>query len=254
MYSVGRADCSITQRLMSRIRVARAGRELGEYTEDQVRLYLASGNLVPGDYGWQAGMTGWKTLSEMGYSAVQASAPPPPPGITSAPPNIPVSASVPRGGIQPRGSYIRESMARDEILLYEGSVSWAGFVTLLICCGFFVTIFGLIALRTSASPVIVVYAGLFSAMYCYINYLMLSAIELGVTNRRVIAKTGIISREIIEVRNDKIEGVQIKQPMLGRAFDFGTVIIRGSGQTEVPLQFISDPLAFRRAVDEVARR
>jgi hypothetical protein len=33
---------------MKRVRVARAGKELGEYTEDQVRQYLASGNLVPG--------------------------------------------------------------------------------------------------------------------------------------------------------------------------------------------------------------
>ena len=237
---------------MKRIRVARAGKELGEYTEDQVRQYLASGNLVPGDYGWTSGMTGWKTLSELGYSAATASAsPPPPPGGQGA--GAPVNPRVTLRSIQPRGSYIRESMARDEVLLYEGKVSWAGFYVLMaflcspmcICIPF--------TISTHSPDLLIIYSFIV-LVFLYAAYLSLSSIELGITNRRVIAKIGIISRKAIEVRNDKIEGIQIDQSIFGRMFNFGSVTVRGSGQTEVPIPAISDPLAFRRAVDEVAGR
>jgi hypothetical protein len=236
---------------MKRVRIARAGKELGEYTEDQVRQYLASGNLVPGDYGWVSGMTGWKTLSELGYLAATDSPPPPPGGQGSG---APVNPRVTLRGIQPRGSYIKESMARDEVLLYEANVSWAGFYALLTVFGTILAIVSALSRASHSSGESVGFVAVVGGLTCLIVYVSLSATELGVTNRRVIAKIGVISRKAIEVRNDKIEGIQIDQPILGRIFNFGSVTVRGSGQTEVPLHAISDPLAFRRAVDEVAGR
>jgi hypothetical protein len=195
-------------------------------------------------------MTGWKTLSELGYSAATNSPPPPPGGQGSG---APVNPRVTLRGIQPRGSYIKESMARDEVLLYEANVSWVGFyialaflcAPLCICIPF--------TISTHSPDLLIIYSfGIL--VFLYAAYLSLSSIELGITNRRVIAKMGIISRKAIEVRNDKIEGIQIDQSIFGRMFNFGSVTVRGSGQTEVPVPAISDPLAFRRAVDEVAGR
>lgn len=250
---------------MDRIRIARGGKELGEYTEEQVRLYLSSGNLVGGDHAWRAGMSGWKTLEELGYLSTGANPPPPPPppppptsrGSSATTPQGRAGSSLPRRGIQPRGEYIRESMGRDEVLLYEGKVSRVSFVARLIFCVILIlptVLFLLLESPRGSAMYFLLFIVAMPATALFLYFMKLSATELGVTDRRVIAKVGLFSREILEVRNEKIEGVQIEQSFFGRMFNYGTLTIRGSGQTEVPISNIVDPLAFRRAVDDVTRR
>lgn len=70
---------------MERFRIARAGKEIGEYELTVIREYLALGNLVPSDHAWKEGMAGWKTLAELGIVAAAKAAPPPPPVPTAAP-------------------------------------------------------------------------------------------------------------------------------------------------------------------------
>ena len=53
--------------------------------------------------------------------------------------------------------------------------------------------------------------------------------ELAVTNKRVIAKVGIISRATIEQRLEMVDSVQVKQGIIGRLLGAGSVGIRGAG-------------------------
>jgi uncharacterized membrane protein YdbT with pleckstrin-like domain len=69
--------------------------------------------------------------------------------------------------------------------------------------------------------------------------------EFAVTDRRVIYKTGLFSRDTLEMNLSKVESVDVKQPFLGRIFGFGTVILRGTGATREPIYHIADPLTFR---------
>ncbi len=69
--------------------------------------------------------------------------------------------------------------------------------------------------------------------------------EIAVTDRRVIYKRGLIRRYTIEINNDKIESVDVDQTVLGRIFNYGTVVIRGTGSAIEPLCNIDDPLHFR---------
>jgi hypothetical protein len=59
---------------MPMIHVARDGAKLGEFTLEQIREGLGTGQFRPTDLGWQSGMADWRPLSEF-VSA--ASAPPP---------------------------------------------------------------------------------------------------------------------------------------------------------------------------------
>lgn len=70
--------------------------------------------------------------------------------------------------------------------------------------------------------------------------------ELAVTNKRVIAKTGLIRRNTIEMFLSKVESVHVEQSVLGRIFDFGTVMISGTGVHNAPFRGISQPLLFRK--------
>ena len=64
----------------------------------------------------------------------------------------------------------------------------------------------------------------------------------GVTDRRVIYKSGLLSRHTIEMNRDKVESVDIDQSLLGRIFGYGTVVVRGTGSSLVLIRNIGDPL------------
>jgi uncharacterized membrane protein YdbT with pleckstrin-like domain len=72
--------------------------------------------------------------------------------------------------------------------------------------------------------------------------------EFAVTNRRVIVKVGFISRRTIEINMSKVESVEVNQDIFARLFNYGTIVVIGTGGTKEPFALIDDPLAFRRAV------
>lgn len=71
--------------------------------------------------------------------------------------------------------------------------------------------------------------------------------ELAVTSKRIIAKFGFIRRSTVELRHDKVESLQVEQGIVGRIFDFGSIVVTGSGGTHAPIPFIAHPLRFRSA-------
>lgn len=75
--------------------------------------------------------------------------------------------------------------------------------------------------------------------------------DLGVTNRRVIAKFGLIRRTTIEQRIQKIESIRIEQGILGRICNYGTIAVHGTGGATTPIPLVADPLAFKRAVESI---
>ena len=74
--------------------------------------------------------------------------------------------------------------------------------------------------------------------------------EFAVTNKRVIIKVGWIKRRSLETLLTKVEGIEVIQGIWGRVFDYGTIIITGTGGSKEPFERIGAPLIFRRKVQE----
>jgi len=85
------------------------------------------------------------------------------------------------------------------------------------------------------------------ALFC-IGLLKRNATEMAVTNKRVIAKTGLADRRTIEILLSRIESVVVDEPALGRILGYGTVIVRGTGGTPEVFEKIYHPLQFRQQV------
>lgn len=83
-----------------------------------------------------------------------------------------------------------------------------------------------------------------------IAFIRIKSTELAVTTKRVIVKHGFIRRSTIEINLSKVESIQVTQSLLGRMFDFGTLVIAGTGASHAPLEGIAEPLAFRKAFVE----
>ncbi len=76
------------------IHIARDGAKLGEFTLEQVREGLGTGQFRPTDLGWQSGMTDWRPLSEFVGAAAAPGAVPALPIATTG-----VSAATPGAGL-----------------------------------------------------------------------------------------------------------------------------------------------------------
>jgi uncharacterized membrane protein YdbT with pleckstrin-like domain len=76
--------------------------------------------------------------------------------------------------------------------------------------------------------------------------------EIIVTSRRVIYKTGFISRNTVEMNLDKVESVLVQQSLVGRMFDYGAVVIRGVGAGLEPIRNIGAPLMLHRHISAQA--
>ncbi len=72
--------------------------------------------------------------------------------------------------------------------------------------------------------------------------------EFAVTNKRVIVKVGLVNRHTLELVLAKIETVGVDQGVLGRIFNYGTIIVTGTGGTKEPFKDIANPLGFRKQV------
>ncbi|MGH8233792.1 MAG: PH domain-containing protein [Rhodanobacteraceae bacterium] len=81
------------------------------------------------------------------------------------------------------------------------------------------------------------------------QWLWLRGIEQAVTNRRVVRKTGIVSRQTTELRLASIETVDLRQSVWGRVFGYGNVEITGRGETAMVLHRIAHPIEVKRDIE-----
>jgi len=70
-----------------------------------------------------------------------------------------------------------------------------------------------------------------------------------VTNRRVIAKTGLIRHRTLELLLTKVESIDVSQPIMGRILNYGTITFVGTGGTRESVHNIFGPMEIRKRID-----
>lgn len=50
-------------------------------------------------------------------------------------------------------------------------------------------------------------------------------VELAVTNKRVVGKVGVLNTQSLDSPLNKVQNASVKQPLFGKIFNYGTVII-----------------------------
>lgn len=149
----------------------------------------------------------------------------------------------------------------DEKPIFLTTLHWVVYVH-----GLVITLFAL-ALRIAARPLIEHFMGtefadtyarplsyvilgvtVFGCFVLFGAFIRQAAFALMVTNRRVVAKYGIVSRATFEMVLSKIEGANIDQSMTGRMLGYGNILIKGVGDSFAPVYCISDPEKFQNAL------
>src|SRR5262245_51100037 len=133
-------------------------------------------------------------------------------------------------------SYVEGALVKDENIVHVGHISLWSLSHLFVLGVILLPVFGV---------------GLVLLVMAYVKY---KTTELAITSKRVIAKFGFISRRTVEININKVESVQVDQGILGRIFNYGTLVISGAGDPQAPIPGISEPMAFRRAFIEAQDR
>jgi len=151
-------------------------------------------------------------------------------------------------------SYVSEVLQPNETVRYEGSLHWIIYLPGIVLLAFGIAgLLGVLTLAHDAhgyriySTIVYVALGI-GALHLFSAWLKQWTTEIAVTDRRVIYKTGLVSRRTVEMNMDKVESVDVTQDIFGRIFNYGTVLIRGTGASLEPLSTIATPLALRNAI------
>lgn len=155
--------------------------------------------------------------------------------------------------------YIQSTILKNEKLIFWTRPHWIIFfpaVVSFLAALFFIYYgprLGLIGLRLfnlEIYQLIALIAFLFGVYGCISGYITYQTSEYGITDRRVLMKTGWIRRNSLEIFLDKIEAVRVNQSILGRILNYGTIVIVGTGGTEDPFYSVPNPLEFRKRVQQ----
>ena len=117
------------------------------------------------------------------------------------------------------GTYVNNNLIKDEHIEFETTYHWIIFCNLRALFTLFI------------APLLDRYAD-----------------EFAVTNKRVIVKTGLISRKTLEMNLSKIESVNVDQSIFERLLGYGTITIIGTGGTKESFLNIVEPLLFNITV------
>lgn len=239
------------------------GREIGPYTESEIRTRLNSGAIALSDLAWHEGATDWKPLSSFDqFAPVSRQAPPPLPFTVgpvpppSPPPANPSPANPPSPppALDPNsvGPYTRVTLQADERPLHKTTIHWMVLLVPFFGALFFFIIIVPICMFASWKGYYVAWLLLLIPLGIIASaVLSVKTSELVITDRRVLIKVGFIQRQTFEMFISKIESVAVVQGMIGKMLDYGTVEIRGTGGSSQSFATIAAPLQFRDAIQLV---
>jgi uncharacterized membrane protein YdbT with pleckstrin-like domain len=121
-------------------------------------------------------------------------------------------------------SYVASVLIPGETIEYESRISWVGYIP------------GIVLLIIPPLGVVLL----------LLQWIRRVTTETAITNRRLIFKTGFVSRTAIDVERGRIETVALKQSVFGRILNYGTVTVHGTGIGEIVLSGMDEPVELRR--------
>ena len=132
-------------------------------------------------------------------------------------------------------------------VVYQARLHWILFVWPLLllllglCLGFSFVSFREVGLMTV----------LIAIAWGFLMWLTYQFSSLTIKERRVILRSGILVRQTIDIPLTKIESIDIRQSILGSLFQYGSLLITGTGGTRQWMGYVAKPLTCRRHIEQL---
>lgn len=142
------------------------------------------------------------------------------------------------------GNYVESNLLNGETIVYEAKYHW-----MIWAPAFLLSMAWMFAVSReegfTGNNLLAV--GICSLLAFLATYLKLITDVMAITNKRLILKTGLISRNTFELQLSQVETIRVKQSVFGRLLGYGTIVVRGTGSSSDKVSFISNPIDFRNA-------
>ncbi|MCB1783349.1 MAG: PH domain-containing protein [Alphaproteobacteria bacterium] len=137
----------------------------------------------------------------------------------------------------------RMLVSGEEVLLVgklHGAIYWKPVVILLFAMfvSLYVPMFGLIF-------------GFVGLISLCITVLIQHYLLLAVTNKRVLARYGLLQMDVVDIRLSKIESIDLERMLPGHLFGYANVVVMGTGQRVIRIPYIANAESFRRFYNEM---
>lgn len=153
--------------------------------------------------------------------------------------------------------HIPQHLVPGERIIYEGKLHWTVIVLMTLV---FIPTFQFVAclsplIFTRGSMDLSCLFGVIALVLAPLSAVMVrESVEYALTDRRVIKKTGLIGRNFRELPLDKIETIEVNEPLIGRILGYKDLVITGTGGSRLPILRIADAEDLRRLLMESLSR
>jgi len=149
-------------------------------------------------------------------------------------------------------NYIKKTIMPDEKVLYLARVHPALYLSMVPYFLIFEIFAYVFIIVFELGDLVPISKLLFGAPFLVFvqSWITITTTELALTDKRVIAKTGLLSQQSIELNLSKVESVEVKQSLFGRMLNYGTITVKGTGGGAAPAPGIASPFEFRKSVQQ----
>jgi uncharacterized membrane protein YdbT with pleckstrin-like domain len=159
-------------------------------------------------------------------------------------------------------SYVESNLVPGEVLIYETRLHWIVMLWhMILGClllglpGVLLLYYALTQTGIEIKTLHIIEGGGVALLVSGVVAILMgmvrrNATEMAVTNRRVVVKTGLVSRKTIEMLLNKVESIEVSETPFGRMLGYGTIVLIGTGGTPEPFHKVAHPLEFRSQVQQ----
>lgn len=135
-------------------------------------------------------------------------------------------------------NFINSSLTKDEKVIFIYKLHWIVWLKVI-----FLFLFGLLTLPF--------FIGIFFLIASITSTLAIIGTEYGITNKKIIGKTGFIFRKNIDLRLNRVESVILDQGIFGRMFGYGHVVFNGTGSGKNGFLFVENPMLVKNQINQI---
>lgn len=143
-------------------------------------------------------------------------------------------------------SYWKENLLETEVVQVEGKIHWSNYLVSISWAILTITAMLVLSWYGTGSYFVLLAGFGLSAITAVPAWLKARFTEILVTNQRVMIKTGILRRHVVEINLEHLESFEVNQTLLGRIFDFGSIRAIGTGGTTVEMGQVDSPRMIRK--------
>jgi uncharacterized membrane protein YdbT with pleckstrin-like domain len=100
-------------------------------------------------------------------------------------------------------------------------------------------------------PEISIFLVVFALLWIAMTWVTYYFSSVTIKRKQIIIRTGILVRQTIDIPLGKIETMDVRQSIFGSILRYGSLIITGTGGTRRVINYINNPLACRRHIEQL---